>query len=249
MKCKIIAAAIALIGGSACAGDFVDTAQVISSKPVYERVSEQRQDCSPDSKSAPQKPQQRNIVAPIIGGIAGALLGRQVGHGNGQTAATAVGAAVGTMAGDAVANPDANHSYAGAAVGAVGGGLLGSQIGNGRGNTATTAAGTIAGTMIGDRVGTQQSASAQAAQRCRTVESSREVIRGYDVVYSYNGHEVTTNLPYDPGNTVKVGVGIIDDERGADSRRDTYRDGRPVSSANTGDNYDNRPYRRRSSSQ
>ncbi len=245
MKRKIIAAAVALIGGSAYAGDFVDNAQVISSKPVYERVAEQRQDCSPNNAAAPQKP--RSVVAPIIGGIAGALLGRQVGHGNGQTAATAVGAAVGTMAGDTVANPDANHSYAGAAVGAVGGGLLGSQMGNGRGNTATTAAGTIAGTMIGDRVGTQQSASAQAAQRCRTVESSREVLRGYDVVYRYNGHEVTTNLPYDPGNTVKVGVGIIEDERSADSRRDTYRDGRPVSSASTGANNDYR-YDRRSGS-
>ena len=147
------------------------------------------------------------------------------------------------MAGDAVANPDANRSYTGAAVGAVAGGLAGSQIGNGRGNGATTAAGTIAGAMVGDRVGSRQSASAQP---CRTIESSREVIRGYDVVYRYNGRDITTSLPYDPGNTVKVGVGIIDEDRPVNSRRGSYRDARPGSSAYAGaaDDDDNRTYRR-----
>ena len=243
MKRKpLTALAVALIGGGAYAGDFVDTAQVVSATPVYERVSEQRQDCS-SNPTANQKPQQRNMVVPILGGIAGALLGRQVGHGNGQSVATAVGAAAGTMAGDAVANPDANRSYTGAAVGAVAGGLAGSQIGNGRGNGATTAAGTIAGAMVGDRVGSRQSASAQP---CRTIESSREVIRGYDVVYRYNGRDITTSLPYDPGNTDKLGGGISDEDSPANSRRGSYRDARPARSANTGaaDGNDNRTYRR-----
>lgn len=221
MKRKTIPLMIAaLISSGAIASDFVDTAQVVAATPIVERISEPRQECYTEAADASQKPKERNIVAPILGGIAGALLGRQVGHGNGQSVATAVGAAAGTMAGDAVANPDSNRSYTGAAVGAVAGGLLGSQMGNGRGNTATTAAGTIAGTMIGDRAGTK-TAAAQPAQRCRTVESSREVIKGYNVVYRYSGRDVTTTLPYNPGNTVKVGVGIIND--GVTDNRDVNR--------------------------
>ena len=193
MNRKLIAMAIAFIGSNAYAGDFVDTAQVVSSKPVIERVADARQEC--DSAPAPQK--STNFVAPILGGIIGGLLGHQVGQGRGQTAATIVGAA----------------------------------------------GGAVAGNMVGNRTGSQP------AQQCRTVESSREVIRGYDVVYRYNGHEVTTNLPYDPGSTVKVAVGIADDARSADSRRDSYRDERPMNSANNGDNYDDRPSRRRGSPQ
>jgi len=206
---------------SYAASDFVDSAQVVSSTPIFERVSEPRQECTTESVNAPRQ-QERSIVAPIIGGIAGALIGRQIGHGNGRDVATAVGAAAGTLAGDAVANPDANRNYTGAAVGAVAGGVLGNQVGNGRGNGVATAAGTIAGTMVGDRAGARTTASAQPAQRCRTVESTREVIKGYNVVYRYNGRDVATTLPYNPGNTVRVGVGIIDDPVPGD--RDYRRD-------------------------
>lgn len=235
MKRKTITAMIvALASSGALASDFVDTAQVVAATPIVERVSEPRQECFTEAADAPQKPKERSVVAPILGGIAGALLGRQVGHGNGQNVATAVGAAVGTMAGDAVANPDANRSYTGAAVGAVTGGLLGSQIGYGRGNAATTAAGTIAGTMIGDRAGAKTAASGQPAQHCRTVQSTREVVRGYHVVYRYNGRDAAVTLPYDPGNTVKVGVSVIDEDRAADAGRDTYRGTRPVGAADAG---------------
>lgn len=226
MKRNTIATLIIALGsGGAYAADFVDTAPVVAATPIIERVSEPRQECY--NETAPQKQQQRSIAAPILGGLAGALLGRQVGHGSGRDVATAVGAGVGAMAGDYAANPDANRSYTGAAVGAVAGGLLGNQVGNGAGKGATTAAGTIAGAMIGDRVATQQAGT--AAQRCRTIESSREVIRGYDVVYRYNGRDVKTTLPYNPGRTVKVGVGVIDSGV-SDSGRDTM----PVSGIDSG---------------
>ena len=107
-------------------------------------------------------------------------------------------------------------------IGGIAGGLLGHQVGRGRGQTAGTivgaAGGAIAGSMIGKR------ASSQPAQRCRTVESMREVIRGYDVVYRYNGRDANATLPYDPGNTIEVGVAAIADERMAGSGRDRYRD-------------------------
>ena len=226
MKRNTIATLIIALGsGSAYAADFVDTAQVVAATPIIERVSEPRQECY--NESAPQKQQPRSIAGPILGGLAGALLGRQVGHGSGRDVATAVGAGVGAMAGDYASNPDANRSYTGAAVGAVAGGLLGNQVGNGAGKGATTAAGTIAGAMIGDRVATQQTGA--GTQRCRTIESSREVIRGYDVVYRYNGRDVKTTLPYNPGRTVKVGVGVIDS-----GVSDSGRDSMPMSGIDSG---------------
>lgn len=172
MKRSLISLAVALFAGSAfAANDFVDTAQVISSKPIIERVSESRQDCSP--APAPQK-SGSNIIAPILGGVVGGLLGHQVGGGSGQTAATIVGAT----------------------------------------------GGAVAGSAIGSRAGSQQQ-----EQQCRTVETSREVVNGYDVVYRYNGRDVSVALPYNPGSTIKVGVSAIPDDRSADARRDD-RDGR-----------------------
>ena len=183
MKRTIFALAVAMIGGSACAAsDFVDTAQVISAKPIIERVTDSRQECSP--APAPQK--SGSIAGPIIGGVVGGLIGHQVGQGSGQTAATIVGATGGAVAGSAIANR----------------------------------------------------ANSQPEQQCRTVESSREVVNGYDVVYRYNGRDVSVALPYNPGSTIKVGVSAILVDRSADARRDGDRDARP-------DGYDSRPPRRR----
>ena len=197
MRPKLITAvAVALIGGNAyAANDFVDTAQVVSSTPIIERVSEPRQEC--DTAPAPQK--NSNLMAPIIGGIVGGLLGHQVGRGRGQTAGTIVGAA----------------------------------------------GGAVAGTMIGKRTG------AQPAQRCRTVQSMREVVNGYDVVYRYNGRDVNVALSYDPGSTIKVGVAAILDERAADAGRDDDSDAQPARSADAGAAGDNanRNYGRRGSLQ
>jgi uncharacterized protein YcfJ len=182
MKRTTISLAMMLAGGSAwAASDFVDTAQVISSKPIIERVADTRQECSP--VAPPQK--SNSVIAPIIGGVVGGLLGHQVGGGSGQTAATIVGAT----------------------------------------------GGAVAGSAIGNRAGSQPE------QQCRTVETSREVVNGYDVVYRYNGRDVNVALPYNPGSTIKVGVSAVLDERSAEVRRDD-RDGRQ-------EVYDGRPPRRR----
>ena len=45
---------------------------------------------------------------------------------------------------------------------------------------------------------------------CRTVTVEREYVKGYLVIYRYNGREIATKLPSDPGATVQVGVGVID---------------------------------------
>src|SRR5262249_27340610 len=161
-------------------------------------------------ETAPAPAQDRSVAAPIVGGVAGALLGSQVGRGSGKTAATAAGAVLGSVVGDRVANPDSNRPVTGAVVGGAAGGLLGAQVGRGSGRNAAAAAGAIGGSVIGDRVQNPQTAGTQPTQRCRTVDATRDVVKGYTVVYRYNGRDITTTLPYNPGSTVHVGVGVVD---------------------------------------
>ena len=152
----VIAFSITIIGTGVCvASDFVDTAQVVSSRPVIERVTESHQVCDP----APPRQSSTGdgIAGAVVGGVVGGLLGHQVGRGSGQTAATIVGAAGGAAAGSAVAR-----------------------------NTGP-----------------------QPAPNCRTVETAREVVKGYDVVYRYNGRDVNVRLPNNPGSTIQVGVSAI----------------------------------------
>lgn len=206
----IFAISSAIVVVNAHAADFTDNARVISSTPIVEKVREPRQECF--SEAPPQRPAQgeRSVIAPIIGGVAGALLGSTVGRGSGRDAATAAGAIAGSIVGDRVANPDSERSMTGSVVGGAAGGLLGAQVGRGNGRTASAAAGAIAGSVAGDRIDNRQNASAQPAQRCRTVETTRDIVRGYTVVYQYNGRDITTTLPYDPGPSVRVGITALD---------------------------------------
>ena len=162
MKKNIIVLAVVMshAGAAHAATDLIDTATVISSTPIVERVIEPRQECEAAPAPAQPQAQEPDYTGAVIGGVAGGVLGAQVGRGNGRTAAAAVGAAVGAM--------------------------------------------------IGDSVQKSRRAAQAPAQQCRTVESAREVIKGYTVVYHYNGRDITTTLPYEPGPTVRVGVGIID---------------------------------------
>ena len=236
MNKRSLVMVMAAFSTTAWAADYVDTARVVSSTPIYERVSEPRQECWTETvnSSAPE----RSMGGAVVGGVAGGVLGSQVGKGSGKTAATAAGAIAGTMVGDNVSNPGTeNRSATGAVVGGIAGGLLGSQVGGGSGRNAATAAGAIAGAIIGDRVANPNTPQSQQVQRCRQVDDYHEEISGYNVVYSYNGREITTRLPYKPGSTIQVGVSlnVIDDgntpPRGVE-RRDYRRD--------RGDRRDNR---------
>jgi uncharacterized protein YcfJ len=241
MKAKACCLAIiATASAPAAAVDFMDVAPVIAVTPLYGPVADARE-CAPGAPMAPQvvaavpqpaqpgvpppPPQERNSVAPVVGGVAGALLGSQVGSGRGRDAASAVGAVAGTVIADRVANPDAPASTTGAVVGGAAGALLGNQVGQGSGRTAATAAGAIGGAMIGDRVmaGSAAPASVAAApmapaiaaapavQPCRVVDGvTREAIRGYSVVYRYAGRDITTTLPYHPGSSIRVAIGAAD---------------------------------------
>lgn len=211
MKKSLLVLSLFFLYGNAYAADLTDTAKVISSTPIYERITEPRRECTMETVQV--APRERSMGGPIAGGVAGAVLGSQVGSGHGSTAATAAGAVAGTVIGDRVSNPDDNRSMTGSVVGGVAGAILGSQIGGGSGNKAATAAGAIAGAVIGDRVANPDRPRTEQVERCREVETTREVIKGYDVTYRYNGRDIKTVLPYQPGATVQVGVGVIEERR------------------------------------
>ncbi|MDZ4200533.1 MAG: glycine zipper 2TM domain-containing protein [Gallionella sp.] len=233
MKKRLLVLSMVSLYGSAFAADFTDTARVISSTPIYERVSEPKRECWTETVQV--APQERSIGGAVVGGVVGGLLGSQVGGGHGNTAATGAGAVAGAVIGDRVSNPDSNRSATGAVVGGVAGAVLGAQVGGGSGNKAATAVGGIAGAVIGDRVANPDQPRTQQVERCRDVQGSREVVKGYTVVYRYNGQEITTTLPYQvrPGSTLRVGVSVLGEESAAPSRssdryddryKDRYRD-------------------------
>lgn len=190
MKKLFLSVLAAVCSGNAWTADFVDTAKVVSSTPIYERVSEPKQECWNETVSS-----------------------------------------TGTVTQSA---PVAEHSIGGALLGGVVGGVVGNQVGQGTGNTVATAAGAIAGAIIGDRVANQNQGATQTTtqvpqtreeRRCRQVDNFRDVIRGYNVTYRYNGRDVTTRLPYQPGDTVQVNVGVVGDTGSGSDVRD-YRSGR-----------------------
>lgn len=223
MNKSMLALGLISLFGSAQAGDFTDTAKVISSKPIYERVTEPKRECWTETVQV--TPKERSVGGAVVGGVAGGVLGSQVGSGHGSTAATAAGAVAGTIAGDRVANPDENRSMTGAVVGGVAGAILGSQVGGGSGNKAATAAGAIAGTLIGDRIANPATPRTERVERCREVETMREVIKGYEVTYLYDGREFTTTLPYKPGRTLRVRVNVgVDGGEGRSHDKDRHDD-------------------------
>jgi uncharacterized protein YcfJ len=218
MKKSLLVLSLISLYSSAFAADFTDTARVISSTPIYERVTEPKRECWTETVQV--APKERSMGGAVVGGVAGGLLGSQVGGGSGNTAATGAGAVAGAVIGDRVSNPDSNRSATGAVVGGVAGALLGSQIGGGTGNKAATAVGGIAGVVIGDRVANPDQPRTEQVERCRQAESSREVIKGYNVTYRYNGQDITTTLPYQPGSTIRVGVSVIEDQQNRQGRQD-----------------------------
>ncbi len=213
MKKSLLVLSLISLCGNTYAADFTDTARVISSAAIYERVAEPKRECWTESVQV--VPKERSMGGAVVGGVAGGLLGSQVGRGSGNTAATGAGAVVGAMAGDRVSNQDSNRSATGGIVGGVAGALLGSQIGGGSGNKAATAAGAIIGAVAGDRVANPDQPRTEQVERCRQVDSFREVIKGYNVTYRYNGQDIatTTTLPYQPGSTIRVGVSVIEEQQ------------------------------------
>ncbi len=111
----------------------------------------------------------------------------------------------------------AGHSAGGTLLGAVIGGVIGHQIGSGHGNDVATVAGSLIGAAIGNdaarkRHGNQYGVEqhARPVQRCKTSyrEHREERIDGYRVTYRYHGQKYVTEMPYDPGQKLRVRVDV-----------------------------------------
>ena len=108
------------------------------------------------------------------------------------------------------------NRIAGTAAGAVIGGVIGSQVGSGRGRDAATAAGAVIGAGIGHSQAQKRNAANQGPPREYTVERCdtrysqhwEERVDGYKVTYVYNGRRQVTELPYRPGDRIRVRVDV-----------------------------------------
>jgi len=191
MKKSILGAAIAstLVAASGPAlaqQTYGDVARVISSTPIYDRVSEPRRECRTEQvtayeqrrsvREAPPEPRESGGIGAgtVLGAIVGGVIGHQFGGSSaGRDHGTAAGAVIGGLVGNQ-AERDADSGYRPA----------------GR-------------DVIVDRVPVTRD-----VQRCDTVADTTERIVGYDVRYEYNGREFRARMPFDPGNQIAVNVEV-----------------------------------------
>ena len=87
------------------ADGFRDTAWVVSSTPIYERINEPQRECWSEQVGYESvRSGKREYGGAVLGGIVGGLLGNTIGKGSGRSVATAVGAATGAITGDRIDN-------------------------------------------------------------------------------------------------------------------------------------------------
>jgi uncharacterized protein YcfJ len=105
----------------------------------------------------------------------------------------------------------AGSTLLGAAIGAA----IGNQIGSGHGRKAATAGGAVIGAAIGHqqgmrRYGAVSNPQPYTVQRCETRyhDEYQERIDGYRVTYVYHGRRQVTELPYRPGDRIRVRVDV-----------------------------------------
>ena len=113
-------------------------------------------------------------------------------------------------------NNNPGSAAGGTIFGALIGSVIGHQFGSGSGNDAATVAGGLLGAAIGNNAarsrqgqyGTEQ--HSRQVERCKTSyrEHREERIDGYRVTYRYHGQKYMTEMPYDPGNKLRVRVDI-----------------------------------------
>src|SRR6185436_1143865 len=108
--------------------------------------------------------------------------------------------------------PTAGSTILGGIIGAA----IGNQIGRGDGRRAATVAGAVIGSAIGHDAADRRNARNAGpvyteqrpydVQRCevRDEDSFEDRIEGYRVTYEYAGRRQTTELPYDPGDRIRV---------------------------------------------
>lgn len=110
--------------------------------------------------------------------------------------------------------PFSSNHIGGTLLGGLIGGALGNQVGNGHGRQAARAAGAIIGGAIGNNVSRQRQqeryGNERVVERCETRyrDSYEERVDGYEVTYEYAGRRYLTQMPYDPGERIRIRVDV-----------------------------------------
>lgn len=111
--------------------------------------------------------------------------------------------------------PRGNRSVTPEILGVIIGGVVGNQFGSGRGKDLATVAGAALGGSIAHdrkirRHGYGYDTYTEPVQRCeiRSEYYEEERIVGYDVAYRYNRKIYHTRMDRDPGDTIRVRVGV-----------------------------------------
>jgi uncharacterized protein YcfJ len=192
---------LALMGAAQAQSAFGDTAQVVSTTPIMDRVSAPRQECF--IEQVPTYSQQAIVTEPV----------RYAPTTTTASSGTSgAGAVLGAIVGGVVGRQFGNSS-GGRDRGTVAGAVVGGLIGNGIESSNNTASAQSPSYAQGVQPATNyQSAPVQTGtrpvERCRTVSDTREQISGYNVTYRYGNQQYTTRLPYDPGQTLRVRVQV-----------------------------------------
>lgn len=110
--------------------------------------------------------------------------------------------------------PFSSNHIGGTLIGGLIGGVLGNQVGDGRGRQVARAAGAIIGGAIGHNVSRdrqrQRYGNERVYERCETRyrDSYDERVDRYDVTYEYAGRRYMTQMPYDPGDRIRIRVDV-----------------------------------------
>jgi uncharacterized protein YcfJ len=184
-----LASAVSFTMTSASAREFQDVATVISSTPVYERVSTPRRECRVEQVVSYEE---RRTTRQVYDDRGYDDSKRGVGPG------TVLGAVLGGVIGHQFGNSSGGRDR-GTAAGAVIGGLIGHDAENRGGYDRVTSR------QVYD---VERVPVSRNVERCNVVADYRDEIRGYDVRYNYQGREYTTRTSYDPGRTISVNVDV-----------------------------------------
>jgi uncharacterized protein YcfJ len=102
------------------------------------------------------------------------------------------------------------NTGAGGVVGGLAGGAIGNQFGHGDGRAVATILGVVGGALLGNQIESNNNPP-QVAQQCGTQTTYENRTVAYNVTYEYAGRQYTTQMPYDPGATVRLQVSPVAD--------------------------------------
>lgn len=196
-----ITLAAAATGAIAQPQSYSDVAQVLSAQPIYERNSVPRQQCHDETIQTERRVPSGGYVEAGYQPAPAPRSERSIGGG------TILGAIIGGVVGHQFGNSSGGRDR-GTAAGAIVGGIVGNQIENSQPSYNGPSGYVQSGPSRVDYI-----PETRVVQRCQTVYEGRDEIRGYNVVYRYQGRDYTTRMAYDPGPTMNVRVNLAPETR------------------------------------